>query len=266
MNESQPDPNNPANKKSNVSKQEKPKKGLPATGRVAIWNNVITVIGSLLIAVVGTAGTILMKKSDLKEISDQIPKVQSDLAIAKTDAAQVLSSTTGLNVPSGTILPYGGPITKANEEIFINNGWLPCDGREVLQTKYPVLYARIRDSWGKGNSVDTFNLPDLRGLFLRGVDPEGSNDIDYKLRFSSFHRTNEIAGPVVGSVQTDGIAKHSHPLTKTIYVHGRSFKGDSGSDRPLKDSSGNVFIDRTGETGGSETRPKNAYVYYIIKY
>lgn len=204
----------------------------------------------------GTITTIATNESHLKEIGEQIPKVRSELQNAETIADR-------LNVPTGTILPYGGPVNSANEELLIEAGWLPCDGRQVRKDKYPVLYKKIGNSWGKGDGVSTFNIPDPRGLFLRGVDVNGTRDLDASDRTDV---NGNRMGPVVGRFEMDEFAKHSHSLRKTVYVHARSFKGENASDKPLKDSSGNVFLTKTDNAGGSETRPKNAYVYYLIKY
>lgn len=63
----------------------------------------------------------------------------------------------------GVIVPYGGGI--------LPSGWLPCDGRSLLRSAYPNLFAAIGTVWG---SVDAthFNIPDLRGKTLVG---QGTN-------------------------------------------------------------------------------------------
>jgi phage-related tail fiber protein len=50
------------------------------------------------------------------------------------------------------------------------SGWLKCNGAEVDRTTYSDLYAVIGTYYGGGNGSTTFNLPDLRGEFLRGWD------------------------------------------------------------------------------------------------
>lgn len=49
-------------------------------------------------------------------------------------------------------------------------GWLTCDGTAVSRTSYAALFAVIGTTWGIGDGSTTFNLPDLRGQFLRGFD------------------------------------------------------------------------------------------------
>ena len=47
-------------------------------------------------------------------------------------------------------------------------GFLYCDGREVSRTTYNELFNRVGTIYGSGDGSTTFNLPDLRGQFLRG--------------------------------------------------------------------------------------------------
>ena len=63
--------------------------------------------------------------------------------------------------PSGAILMY--------PDARVPQGWLECDGRSILRSKYPNLFNAIGTLYG---SVDEqhFNIPDLRGMFVRGFD------------------------------------------------------------------------------------------------
>lgn len=63
-------------------------------------------------------------------------------------------------IPSGMIMNFG---MRA-----IPDGWLPCDGRAYKRWDYPYLFARIGLAWGEGDGETTFNVPDLRGVFVRG--------------------------------------------------------------------------------------------------
>ena len=66
-------------------------------------------------------------------------------------------------VPEGTILPYGGSSAPS--------GYLLCDGTAYSRTTYSALYAIIGTAYGNGNGSTTFNVPDLRYMFLRGHGP-----------------------------------------------------------------------------------------------
>lgn len=83
-----------------------------------------------------------------------------------------MSATTATNVmgvvPVGAILPFAGPTKN------IPKGWMLCDGRAMSSRAVPQLFAALSTTWGDGSTdanVETdFNLPDLRGMFLRGSD------------------------------------------------------------------------------------------------
>jgi microcystin-dependent protein len=49
-------------------------------------------------------------------------------------------------------------------------GWLWCDGTAYSRTTYATLFAVIGTTWGAGDTTTTFNVPDLRGQFVRGYD------------------------------------------------------------------------------------------------
>lgn len=166
-----------------------------------------------------------------------------------------------LMVPIGTIMAYGGDIEiSENKKRLEEHGWLPCDGAKKLVRDYKNLHDVIGNAFGGDGNY--FYLPDMQGRFLRGVDQDANRDPDKGMRMSSEKGGN--AGNKVGSVQEDQIKKHQHKLSKTIYVHSRSFKGSDDPDKPLKDR-GPFYMDSTQGTGGEETRPKNIYVNFIIK-
>lgn len=52
---------------------------------------------------------------------------------------------------------------KAYAGITVPNGWLECDGSEVLKADYPILYNAIADLWGTASDNYHFVLPNLTG-------------------------------------------------------------------------------------------------------
>lgn len=72
-------------------------------------------------------------------------------------------------IPVGTIITYSSSSAP--------DGWWPCDGRALSKTGFSNLYNVIGDLYG--STAGTFNLPDLRGYFVRGWDDgRGINLID----------------------------------------------------------------------------------------
>lgn len=82
-----------------------------------------------------------------------------------------LSGTAGINFPNNSqqavaYLPAGMVLHFANATA--PTGWLICDGSAVSRTTYADLYAAISTIYGVGDGSTTFNVPDLRGQFIRG--------------------------------------------------------------------------------------------------
>ncbi len=154
-------------------------------------------------------------------------------------------------VPVGTIIAFGG--------VNPPTGWFICDGTPVSRTTYSALYAVISINFGVGDGSTTFHLPDLRHRFLRGWDnlSTSTRDLDAGTRMSM--NTGGNSGTQLGSVQDDQLISHSHNYTTTGWQNSRPCNSGCGN---FVDSNAAV----TSSYGGTETRPKNAYVNFIIKY
>ncbi|WP_459210835.1 tail fiber protein [Aquimarina rhabdastrellae] len=143
-------------------------------------------------------------------------------------------------------------------------GWMLCDGSSLKASEYPELYSALGDLYGSsGSGKDLeFNLPDLRGQFLRGIGTDKASIED---------RTKAPGGKEdgVGSTQKDALQKHQHVYTKP-----------TGTPAPGESAEGTATVNTeaytgppTSETDKSainvsqyETRPVNVFVNYLIKY
>ena len=164
-----------------------------------------------------------------------------------------LGGGSGGGVPVGTILSYAGATAPT--------GFLITDGSPVSRTTYADLYAAIGDAFGAGDGVNTFNVPDLRGRFLRGVDDGAGNDPDAATRTAI--NTGGNTGDNVGSLQADEFKSHTH--TQTLNGYGALNGTGTNITNGAANGTRNAATDTQG-AGGSETRPKNVYVNFIIKY
>jgi len=179
-------------------------------------------------------------------------------------------------VPAGSVTAYAGPDDNLPE------GYLLCDGSLQNIADFPELFAAIGTSWG-GDGSSTFRMPDLRGRFLRGV--AGESDLDPN-KDDRAGQNGSNAGNQVGSYQGDRFESHDHQM-ETAGLHNHiweafndNFNGVGGGDRGLEnDNAGSPGARREIPTtqngahthninnrGGSETRPVNANVHYIIKF
>jgi hypothetical protein len=192
---------------------------------------------------------------------------------------------TGMLMPVGAVLPFAGPASFAVGGA--PDGWLLCDGRTMSSALYHDLYVVIGTRYGDGSQdSDTrpdklagdFNLPDLRGMFLRGVDdPDGPGTgmaaagVDPDSAGRVHPKTGAALPDVVGSKQLDAFQGHGHT------VHGDHDDVDGGQGNndtvdPVDNITGGKALDLIplGAYGSprasTETRPKNIYVNFIIKY
>lgn len=90
------------------------------------------------------------------------------------------NDTDGVNVKQvnqalTTLFDVGDIKTSVRSE---NHGvWLLCNGQEVSRETYSDLYAIIGTNFGSGDGVTTFNVPDYRGKFLRGLGGNSAADV-----------------------------------------------------------------------------------------
>ena len=194
--------------------------------------------------------------ADSAEKANFLDNVTSDLNTSLTNNATAAANAV---LPAGLILPFGNTSAPT--------GYLACDGSAVSRTTYATLFTAIGTTWGAGDGSSTFNVPDLRGAFLRGT---GSNATHNMADGSDF------AGPSVGSFENDSFQGHRHEYKITTDnasvspAHINVDKANSGLNGTAI-INGRVFDPITdGSNGtprtGDETRPFNAGVKYCIKF
>jgi microcystin-dependent protein len=161
-------------------------------------------------------------------------------------------------VPPGTIIAWAGPI---NDQMPPPKGWLLCDGKPASRTDNARLFQAIGTVWGVGDGVTTFNVPDLRGRFLRGVDGGSGRDPDRGARGASNMGGN--TGDAVGTVQDQQLAAHTHDYY--AFLHVQADHAFPNHYNQTGDFSFNIGTATTTPSGGGETRPINAGVHYLVK-
>ncbi len=141
-------------------------------------------------------------------------------------------------------------------------GWLACNGQAVSRETHQRLYKKIGTQFGAGNGSTTFNVPDIRGEFVRGWDggPGGSRGADPD-RNGRRTRTGHT-GNYLGSYQGHMFRHHGHNINtrqddwNVSGGSGPSWGADNGPYRAYHGVAGN---------GGNETRPRNIALLYCIK-
>ncbi|WVQ00133.1 tail collar domain containing protein [Synechococcus phage MA10] len=172
---------------------------------------------------------------------------------AMTPAAYAASvSSLGIGNPPGTVITFAGSTAPT--------GYLECSGQQVDRVTYADLFAAVGTTFGVGDGTTTFNLPDLRGEFVRGWD--NGRGID--------------SGRAFGSTQNSANLAHSHTITDPGHQHNATLTDDTrnvadggvtGGNVPTTAVTDNAVTGITVDSdGGTEARPRNIALLYCIKF
>ena len=139
-----------------------------------------------------------------------------------------------VSIPVGIITDFAG--TTAPE------GWLLCYGQAISRTTYNLLFDCIGITYGAGDSVSTFNVPDLRGMVTAGKDNMGGTASGrLSNTYLSASVLNSGGGAEAHTLTEAQLASHAHMFT------GGTFAASSVAISGYYVNSGGGPI---GETGG----------------
>lgn len=231
----------------------------------------------------------LRDTSNSNFIAIQAPSnVSSDITLtlpnSDGNANDVLQSDGSGNL-SFTALPQAVPTGSVHMMATTTapSGYLKCNGAAISRSTYAALFAIIGTAHGAGDGSSTFNVPDLRGEFVRGWDDNRGID----------------SGRNFATSQGDQNKQHNHSGSATTSIspsaHNHIFPGDdnialangiggwtnrttASFNYDAKSQSGNGRVYLTSDTtlsastsvtinndGGSEARPRNIAMMYVIK-
>jgi microcystin-dependent protein len=158
--------------------------------------------GATTLAVGGLSALAVTKRGANALTGGEI--IAGEVAIVEYDGTQLqLVSPGGAmsvanTIPAGVMMPYGGSSPP--------NGWLLCGGQAVSRTTFAALFSAIGSTFGSGDGSTTFNVPDLRGRAVAGLDNMGGNAAS---RITS--GGSGIAGTTLGAAG----GEQTHTLTQT---------------------------------------------------
>ena len=210
-----------------------------------------------------------------------LPPAVIDGGFLKTNASGVLTFETIAGVPVGSIFCRAFSVVPA--------GYLECNGAAVSRTTYSALFALIGEYYGAGNGSTTFNLPDLRGEFIRGFDNGRGVDSGRSIGTLQTADNNSHSHGYTNTGITVSGANHNHQIRKielgqnnqgtvgrvgVTLGSGQAYQiGYANHDFALETNvvknsnnlsmTGNVGI--TISPAGSQARPRNIALMYIIK-
>lgn len=233
----------------------------------ALWDSIETYFNTTKVATAELADS-SVDTAQLDNISIATAKIDS----TAVTWAKVAASLKARLVLTGSITAFASESTPT--------GFLYCDGSAVSRTTYADLFGIIGTQFGEGDASTTFNVPDLRGRFLRGLDDGAGRDTEAASRTAM--GTGGNTGDNIGSIQaaltalptggfsTDSQGGHTHTFDSTPsitsgsspYVIQPGVTTDT-TDSGTTDSGGSHTHTFSG--GDNETRPINANVVYYIK-
>ncbi len=148
---------------------------------------------------------------------------------------------------------------KASLQAENHDHWLLCNGQEVKRTEYSALFELIGTRFGAGDGINTFNVPDYRGKFLRGLGGDSAEDI--------YTTQSEGLPEISGSFYLTG-ASGSHGTFSGAFYEEKSSNGYAhGSAGDTTNPIVGFRASRSSEIYGSSRHvtPINQSVNYFIK-
>jgi microcystin-dependent protein len=210
---------------------------------------------------------------------DGIAKAAAKLQQARSINGIPFDGTSDINVtPAGAVQYFLMRIPPV--------GWLVADGSAISRSAYANLFAAIGTAFGAGDGKTTFNLPDIRGEFIRGWD--AGRGVDTGREFGTWqdseNKSHQHKGETstAGSHQhggsTDWAGEHTHPVGRTGGGNGthaaESFVGRGGEIASAGNHRHGFNTDWSGNhnhsfstswSGGGESRGRNIALLACIK-
>jgi microcystin-dependent protein len=203
----------------------------------------------------------------------------------QTNGSGALSFTTVSGVPSGAVFCIA--------VATVPSGYLECDGAAVSRTTYAALFAVIGVNYGAGNGSSTFNIPDLRGEFVRGYDhgrgvdsgrsinnPQGSQNAqhnhsatttgsvgNHRHNYAFAQGSNGGVGNNFGGSGITSVSQSGGRLAELEQSGGNDGQDLRGYTAETNDTTPSLSVSTTiANQGGNESRPRNIAMMYVIKF
>jgi microcystin-dependent protein len=171
------------------------------------------------------------------------------------------------SIPAATDLtPAGTVIWTARTTA--PTGYLKANGLAVSRSTYATLFSAIGTIYGAGDGSTTFNLPDLRGEFIRGWDD--GRGVDAGRAFGSGQAQSYQSHNHTGSTAGAGAHSHSTNFSSVVTQPGGNETPGGGGRGIYQNISINGVGDHahsftTNASGGTETRPRNIALLACVK-
>lgn len=147
---------------------------------------------------------------------------------------------------------------KASLQTSNHGNWLMCNGQAVSRTEYADLFALIGENFGVGNGVTTFNVPDYRGKFLRGLGGDSAENM-YTTQAEGVPNITQSDVSLFTSKINDGFLTNT-TRTTFPYSGGGGTPGLGITDFTVDASKGNAIYGAS-----NHVTPINQAVNYFIR-
>ncbi len=199
----------------------------------------------------------------LSPITKPIPWATDGIVMAMGQTIFKITSTLASLVDSTGQRLHQSGFLQAYAGSSAPSGWLLCFGQAVSRSTYSSLFAIIGTTYGTGNGSTTFNLPDLRGKTIAGLDNMGGSDAN--VLTATFNPNRNTLGASTG--------QESHQLTipempAHTHLQNTDFGPTAGLQTLKSSGSGNINAQQTSSTGGSTAHQNvqpTMMVNWIIK-
>lgn len=224
-------------------------------GPASASGSTIPIFGDVSGKLLADSGVLLSDKQDTLVSGSNIKTINGESALGSGNL--VISS-----VPAGSVMHFAMESAPT--------GWLKANGAAISRTTYSDLFSAIGTAFGTGDGSTTFNLPDLRGEFLRGLDD--GRGVDSSRILGSSQSSQNLSHTHTGTAASSGAHTHNTTVPQPTGGGIASSTTTSGYSASVPtyyttNSAGAHSHSLTiNADGGTESRPRNISLLICIKF
>lgn len=189
-------------------------------------------------------------------LTDGVNKQQLETATSTLNNSLTQSLTKAFKRAINSAVKIGD--VKTSTLTSNHDNWLLCNGQQVSRTTYSALFAIIGTRFGGGNGSTTFNVPDYRGKFIRGLGGDSASNMETT--------QGEGLPNITGQTQAqDGYLRNpaASGAFRTVTAGGSARSGDGGNSAAY--STFNASLSNPIYGRSAHVTPINQALNFFIK-